>query len=277
MYIQKMPSKMIGPRMANGRFTRNRKPRTKKPKVLSKAVTAVVKHIAAKQALKEMETKFVIETIGNISFNSAINAGYLEMYSLLPAVTQGAGSWQRLDNALTPLSCSTTWDFSLNNTIDRTVDIIVTLYCLQSKSIRYFPNYTVYTSGPSDLLLSGTNVERQNYNGFIGAGELPINTANWSLLKKYTFRLTKNVGTLNDDTTAGNAPINANSYKRIRFNYKCPKQFKYTPNVTTPETYPQGHAPIWVCGYAHADGTGVDNTYTDLNVSYMTQMKFKDA
>jgi len=254
----------------------------KAPKA-SKSMVSLIKHIAAKETLKELETKFVSVTSTN-AFNAPINLGYQEMYSLIPAVGlppsgQAAPDHQRANNDITPISCRTHWTVALTPTA-RSMNIIAVLYCLQSKTVRNYKNfpdiYPVSGGGPR-FLKSGNAFQLQGFDGLIASIDLPVNIENFTLLHKKTFHLCGNVGLPNDDTTAGNAPnvSQRSGMQRHTYTYKCPKQFRYTPTLT--DVYPDGHAPFWVMGYCHVDGTAVDNANQDITVTATTQMTFKDA
>lgn len=260
---------------------KSRKPSTRKP-TGSTAMVKLIKKVASRTALAEMETKFICEKQNAIAFNSQISTGTSEMYSLIPqlgapATGVAAGDWQRMNNDVTPISCKTDWTFSLNAESTRTVNILAVLYCLQSKSTRYFPDliYEVGSSGPL-FLRSGSSVQVQQFNGYPTDISLPINSEEFTLLHKKVFHLQKNVGGANSDTTTGNAPNSAPSVFRHSYSVKCPKQYRYSPSGLS-EVYPQGHAPFWVLGYCHVDGSNPDVLNTDLAVSWNTHMTFKDA
>lgn len=242
---------------------------------LSKPMVRAIKQISARSAQQELETKFVVTRADNLNFNSAINTTS-EMYSLIPQVAQTtnpSSDWQRIGNDVTPISCVTDWHVSLVDS-DRSMNIIVTLYCLQMKNYRYFPE-AVTNAGTLQFLKAGNSSVVQGFNGYVVDTDLPINLEEYTLLKKHQFHLTKNVGIMNNDTTATGAPNIAQTYKHIRYSYKAPKQLRYNPSGAT--TYPNGHAPFWVIGYAHIDGSAPDVLYQDLNVSYSCKMVFKDA
>lgn len=266
------------------RARKSTKPTFKKLPVTAKALVKEIKVISAKEARKELETKFVVVRQTATPFNSGINTGSLETYSLIPAITSpaagtAAGSWQRANNDISPISCKTDWFISCANT-QRSVNIKVDLYCLQSKQSRTFPSLLTElgVTGPQ-FLKSGDIGQVTNYSGAIVNSVLPVSIENFTLLKHMTCHLQKNVGIPQNDSTAGNAPNDTPSYHHFTFHYKVPKQFRYTPAVvaTALGEYPQGHAPFWVLGYSHVDGSATDLVNTDIVASWTTQMVYKDA
>ena len=263
---------------------RKKKATFKKLPVTAKALVREIKVISAREAQRELETKFVVAKQTATPFNSGINTGQLEMYSLIPALSAptpagtSAQDWERANNDITPMSCKTDWFISCANT-QRSVNLKVDLYCLQSKQSRTFPSVLTEVGllGPS-FLKSGALGQVTNYTGAIVNSVLPVSIENFTLLKHFSFHLQKNVGIPQNDSTAGNAPNDTPSYKHVTFHYKCPKQFRYTPGVASIlGDYPQGHAPFWVMGYSHVDGSATDLVNTDIVASWTTQMTFKDA
>lgn len=246
---------------------------TEKSLATTQSVASYVKRIVNGQ----LEKKFVSNAVQAANFNSSI-AVIGDMKSLVPQVTSGTGSWQRLDQRITPLRLTTTWHFSFSDTINRSMNIIITLYCFHKKNVKYVPDMIqdVTTNG-IQLLSAGNSGIVQPYNGYVTEGDLPINKDSYQLIKKYTFQLTNNVGLPNGDLTPGNAPnvSLAASHKKISLTVKTPKQLTYKP--TTGIVYPDGFAPFWAVGYAHVGGAAPDAFNTDLNVSWNTRMVYTDA
>ena len=248
----------------------------------SKAMVTLIKKVATTSALKELETKYVSTSTGGQAFNSVIHSGASEMYSLIPPVSppatagDAAGDWQRANNDITPLSCKTTWHFALTP-VARSMNIVVVLYCLQSKSQRDYAELgATFPTGPY-FLKNGIATQISQFDGIPVSGDLPVNIEDFTLLHKKKFHLCNNVGLPNGDVTAGNSPnvSGGQSYREHSYYYKCPKQLRYTPGSGT--QYPQGHAPFWMVGYYHVDGSVPDVFEQDLTVSWCTQMTFKDA
>lgn len=255
---------------------------TNKPKAKKNSLVKLVKSISKSQALRLMETKFVTER-NDQSFNSPITAGFAEMYSLIPKVQEGLENWQRENDDLQPTNIRTNWHIALS-TAARSMNIRVVLYCLQHKSIKHYPDLSALSGLPAfqpKFLKSGNSSGNgiQTYNGSIGDEDLPVNKEEYTLLKKFTFNLMANVGSPNGDVTAGNSPNTLPSFKNISYTYPCKRQLRYTPDGPGAggSVYPNGHAPFWVLGYSHTDGTPADTLYQDVRCSWITQMTYKDA
>lgn len=244
---------------------------TKKVPTPSLALINTIKKVSRREALKTQETKFVLSAQGGVLFNSPINGGFAEMFSLIPPVTEGTGTYQRVDDCLQPLNIRTNWHIALTQA-NRSMNIRCVLYCLQDKRVKYYPNLVDTTSGPQ-FLKSGVSDAPTIYNGNIGSEDLPVNLKEYTLLKCFKFNLIGNVGLPNGDTNAGNSPNAMPSYKNLSYTYPIKSQLKYSEEAS----YPNGHAPFWVLGYSHTDGTVPDIINADLSVSWVTQMTYKDA
>jgi len=252
-------------------------PKGRKP---ASGMVKLIKQVATRATRAEMETKFISSSQYAQGFNSGISV-LGDMKALVPQVGTGTGSWQRLDQRITPIRLSTTWHFAFSDTITRSMNILVTLYCFHKKNIKYVPDMAqdVTTNG-IQLLAAGNSGVVQPYNGYITESDLPINKDSYTLIKKFTFQLTNNVGVPNGDTTAGNAPnvSLAASHKKISLTVPTPKQLTYKPDKPgVPFVYPDGFAPFWAVGYAHVGGSAPDAFNTDLLVSWNTMLTYTDA
>ena len=262
---RKVSTKMAGTRKAS--------------KASKKALVPLIKSVAKTTALKLLETKYVTQRDTAVTFNSAIDGGFNEMYTLIPKCSQGVGTWQRVEDSVQPLSIRTNWHIALGPIV-RSSNIRCVLYCLQHKSIKFFPDLAAkYPLTGPDFLKAGSSSLTQVYSGKISDENLAINNDEFTILKKFTFNLMANVGQPNGDSTNGNSPNTLPSFKNLSYTYKIKSPLKYTPTLagTVSTDFPNGHAPFWVFGYAHTDGTAPDVLNRDVLVSYMNQMTYKDA
>jgi len=232
--------------------------------------SAVMKLINSK-----LETKFVTGGgLINVPFNSGIS-GPSEFYSIIPPIVRGPGSWQLLDNQLSPLRINTKFTICLSN-VSRTQNLMVNLFIFKHKKFNAFPN--LLTGSDARILKTGQSTETQNYNGFISDAQLPINTNTFTLLKKYSFKLISNVGLSNGDTTNGNAPnMDRHSVKQISYTYKRKAILKYKADQTASPIYPENDAPFWCIGYSKTDGSAPDALQQNITVTTQCSMTYKDA
>lgn len=275
MARRKMFGPELPPAMKKARAAAKRAAR--KPK----AMVPLMRSVAQSVVNRELETKFVAIRQNGVNFNSGIAAAS-EFQTLIPATQQAAAGtipadWQRVGNNITPISCKTQITISLYPRL-QSVNVIAVLYCLKRKQNRNFTQLLASVAGVPKFLKTGDTNETKGFEGLLTDAKLPINDDEYQLLHKKVFQLTKNVGLPNIDATTGNAPnVAGNSSRTFTIVTKLPKTLSYLPGVAA-DLYPENSAPFWVLGYAHVDGTtNPDTAYTDLNVSYVTSMTFKDA
>lgn len=242
------------------------------------AITSLISQVARKSALSNLETKYVTGgSVNGIGFNSAIGSN-VEFYPLIPPVNPGTGDWERMGDQLLPLSITTDFFICLTN-VNRSQNLLVNLYLLESKTFKNFDSLKFSSNNNAQLLKSGGSSRVQTYNGLIADAGLPINTESFKLLKHYQFQLASNVGLSNGDTTAGHTPNlpSPMSFKRIRYNYKpsSPAKLKYEPASGSP--WPSNAAPFWALGYAKVDGSSPDVGNQNVTVTTQCGMTYKDA
>ena len=255
----------------NANARKGRKPRTKKA---TKPLVKLIRDVATKTANAGLETKYVTQEVNNLSFNSSVSNGN-EQISLIPPCGSGTDTYQRVGVDITPVRIKNTWIVSLSP-VSRSLNLIVDLFCLQSKDNRYYPDQV--GSGPPYFLRTGSSAGNgiQLYRGLNVDSFRMINKENYTLLKHFRFPLVGNVGLPNGDTTTGNAPnVSQQQQKTIEYIVDHPKQLRYTPGQNT--VYPSGHAPFWVLGYSKADGTAPDVANQSVVVSFLSEMMYKDG
>jgi len=247
----------------------------------SKAVlTKLVKSVVARQE----ETKFRSEIITDrVGFNSQILSG--DMYRALPKLVQDQGEgaiYERLGRKITMKKCYLDLDICLNPsalTSGRSTAIVVHVWVLQPKAFKSLKSLTDINSLASRLLITGDASQYQSFNGFAQDVMLPLNGEQFSLIKKSTFLLGKNTGTIQDDTTAGNQPLAQSVRKSMRVMLKGPKEFLYEQDNNSPrvEYYPSNFAPVFCVAYHHQDQTTPDVINQDILVTSRASLWFDDA
>ena len=273
--------------MPPGKSYKNKSKKTYN-KMSKKNNLVLMKKVAEDVLDENLETKFVTENTNLVAFNGIIsNPG--EYYSLIPSIQRGVGNWQLAQNALTPLQIKTEFIFGITD-VTRTVNVICVLYCLQSKRVKDFPLLAqqsavsgTYPNCTNNILKTGDSGEATSFNGTPINATFPTNTNEFKLLKKYVFRLSKNVGAQNGDIGGQQSTCNPNmadgvSVKRITYIHKNhPKQLKYAPDGSALLQYPNNHAPFWCFGYYKPESLTPDTGFQSVTVTASTQMFYKDA
>jgi len=187
--------------------TTAKKPYVRRPKKVGMASSSkmvhLIKKVAAKTALSELETKYVSTEYNAIVFNSAITTA-AECYSCYPLLGPGTGTYQRVGIDITPISVKNSWVVSLAS-VSRSINVMVDLFVMIDKNNRYYPQVA---GGDAPYFLRTGNASgygsTQLYNGINTDSFKMINKERYTLLKHFRFQLTNNVGNPNGDTTTGN-------------------------------------------------------------------------
>ena len=244
-----------------------------------------IKQIVNKTLNSKLETKYVVAGgLNNVTFNGAIS-GPNEYYSIIPPIERGVGSWQMVGNAITPMEVRTDFHIGLTD-VTRTESFVCVLFILESKRVKDYPLLTAL--GPSatfinatpNILKSGSSTQAQAWDGTPASLGLPVNNSEFTLLKKFVFKMDKNSGAQNGDVSQWVSPNvgGSSNYKHIVYKYKgYPKQLKYAPDGSSGAQYPNNDAPFWCIGYFKTDGTVADVAFQNINVTTVTSMTFKDA
>lgn len=254
--------------------TKGRKVVAKADKVLTQAITRVIRGAA--------ETKYVAETLLNgVNFNSGIgssnplvpNEWYRCIPLVVPYTTSGQqSSFIRAGKVIQPTSCKVhiRCGFDYRDAYQR--DITVVFYMIQSKTARTY--FSGSASQPFETRIldngDGTNVR---FAGTFLDSTKPIDKDGIVLLKKKTFRLHKGQGVL----TTNAISTGQGSYtggKSFTVKVKLPKKLQYEETLQTPAH----NAPVWGLGYYYNDTSAPDLDLTAgvLWVDARTEMWFDD-
>ena len=260
-----MPARLIGPRRQAGTFYKKR-PTSKKAtaKISAPMRKAVVKVIASQQESKQNTSQTV-----SVNFNSSITST-AEFYSCIPTVALGTESFERVGQSIRPTRLECNWSISHQN-VTRSGDQRVVLYVLRHKGLKSFPAVQSLAV-PGELLTAGQGGVT-GFNGYVNQCDLPINTERYTLVKKFTIPINKNVGVVQNNTATGDSPITMHTAKHIKAVFKLPKLLYDEGTAVNPNN----QALFWCLGYAHPDGSAPDTVNQDIIVSSTMNLFYKDA
>jgi len=265
----------LPPAMVKARRAARRKSKVA-PKT-QKAQIALIKRVIS----KEEETKFNSELIVNgTTFNSTITNP--DIIRLLPKMVQDEGfgaAYQRLGMKISVRSLKINCEVCLTE-VNRSGALVVCYWVLTHKNQKQTAGLN--SGGGVDmgqLLRTGDSNEVQNFNGYVQDANLPVNSAQFTVLKRGKFTLGKNTGIVQDDTNAGNQPLYSTIRKALNFTLKTPKTFVYKQDSTTPRTtyWPDGYAPFIVFGYYHQNQTVPDTANQDIKVNLRSSIYYDDS
>ena len=207
-------------------------------KALTQAVNQIVK--------RNEETKFVIDAPWKSSatlaaftdFTCAIT-GTGEIYSLIPRISQGTDDHNRIGNEIQPTSLKATFTAAINGKMIASDYVDVDFYFLTSKQIK---TQASVASVPILRMLNqgdGTNV---GYTGALYNSHYPVNTSEFTLIKKKTCRLFKCQDQPNTQGSGGtNSYVGGGRlqhYQTFSVKIPFPKKLKYEKAASVaPENY----------------------------------------
>ena len=200
-----------------------------------------------------------------------------ELYRMVPRTTQGVADHQRIGNTIEPkkahLYLTLNFDTSDAFAVDQWVNILI----LRVKGAQTAA--TVAQTPAASLLRfgNGTNTDPNSPNQqemLSIYNNLPVNPDQFTLLKRYRFRMSKGVGFLN----SVGAPIppdcptisSQSSVKFIKYSW-TPPALHYN---AAGDTLPSNHYPVWCAWATNTDGSP---TQTKINISSRLEMYYKDA
>lgn len=262
------------------RKTKNKTPKTPKPKSAPKTMkeeVALIKQVMAKVS----ETKYRSEIIVNgAPYNSQIGNG--DIIRLLPKLVQDQGEgriFERSGMKISPQRLRITSEICLTDVV-RSGALVVVYYVLQHKNYKNYSTLSTDINLGNSLLKTGDSTQYQGFNGYVVDSMIPVNNAEYTVLKQGKFLLGKNTGTIQDSTTAGNQPMYGNHTRKVlNFDLPVPKTATYQQDDNVPRTqyYPYGFAPFIVFGYYHQNQTPPDVANQDITVSLRSHLWFDDA
>ena len=255
--------------------TSKRKTYGSKPRTRKAATVKLIKDVMA----KEIETKFVQQAISNTACNSEITNS--DVVACLPRLVQDQGegnAYERLATKITPKSLKINCHVSITPGVTRSTAVIVHYFVLTAKQ---FKSYSTLPSNVNmlRLLRTGDNVQYTGFNGYVNNAFLPVNTTDFTVLKRGSFKLQKNTGIAQDDTTAGNQPLAGQYCHSWTVNIPTPAKLIYEQDNNSPRVvyYPNNFAPFLVVGYTHQDGSSPDTLNQDITLRHVAQMWYDDA
>jgi len=277
--MARMARRRMAPGKARASRPGRRLPARKAAPKTKRAQVALIKSVIA----REEETKFRSELIVNsVAYNSQITTS--DIIRLLPKLVQGqpnsaSSIYEREGMRISPRALKIDAEVCLT-AVDRSRAIQVVYWVLQSKQVKQTALLSTNIIPGSDLLKTGDSSNVQGFNGYVEDVNLPINDARYVVLKKGSFKLGCNTGTIQDNTTAGNQPLGGQAVShRLSFKLPVPAKFVYDQDENTPRTvyYPNGYAPFMLFGYYHQNQTVPDVSFQDMTISLRSSLWYDDA
>lgn len=254
-------------RMVRARKLRADPPRRRKLR-LAKPVAAAVKAIVT----KNQETKYISLISENaVAHNSAIGAS--DFYRIVPRVSVGTNDYSRIGDRIRPVSLRVRGNATLYDALANNKVLIVRVLLLQLKTAHQIAvAQAQWNTGAYQQLLKynleGGGTENAPFAGNVTDIYTPVNRELFDVLGERFLKLDGR-----EAAAVESSPPSALS-KSFNFKVKCPAQFMYP---STGDNDPVNFAPFLAVGYAYLDGTGPDVVTTNLAVTSMSHLYYKDA
>lgn len=264
-----------------------RKPKTqtkktyKKKSTTSQSLKRLISKTIDNKLMKKAETKIAACELAGVNFNATINS-ITDLYNIIPSIVEGTGDDDRVGNSIVPLYTNIrgycTWAY--DNTYYSTLGPLdVQMFILRNKTQKDSNMRATNT----DTYIIKRGIYKQQYDGTMNATTSPINTEDFQIIMKKSFRLTP-MPTTNISTTpivSQNVPQNPLHGSGVyKFKYvvdwkKCGiDKFIYDYN----QQFPSNENVFFCLGFAQYNepAIAVPDNNTPVQVSWTATTYYKD-
>lgn len=190
------------------------------------------------------ETKYSGKNIwDNVGFNSSIGSG--DFYGILPAVTQGVGSFQRSGKSITPKGLRFKGIVAISSGEADSLSLECRLLVLSPKSAK---SYYALNQGSTKNTFVNNMIDFGNgtkiaYDGTTPVHLMPVNTDLFRVHADKKIKLTSSYGATADEHSSHD-PLR---YAHFDIKVKTPTKLIYEDDIDT--EYPTNFAPIVCLGF----------------------------
>lgn len=231
--------------------------------------------LVRKMISRSEETKMVAKSIvNNVLFNSGITSS-TEVYDVLPNLTQGDDSWNRLGDKVTVKSLTVRGTVAINFNEARALTPEVHIFIVSHKSKK---SYDALNAGSSagraqivDELIDAGDGTDIPFNGTVLPTCLPLNRKLLTVHAHKVLKLASSYGAAADQHSSDDTI----RYKRFAVKIKCPKVFTYDQSISA--IHPVNFAPVMMVGYVYPDGTFSEVLTTPILVTAASTLYYDDA
>jgi len=252
------------------------KKRTRPSKSFAKKVNEVIH--------KNVESKEVSYNLNVTDFNGPVN-NVADACRIVPNLVQGTANGQRIaDNVLAQKidfrghmminTVFNTTGINIPTAIPTNARLMIRAAIVSVKKFNNFDDVSATTAWMGSILKNGAAV--QGLDGTLQSMYLPWNKDVITVHKEFRKFVTIPVIYEKTATAAGFAMTAVgfeNSIKFMSTTLKCKKVLKYDNSSFSPQNY----APIFICSYAHLDGTAADILTARITASYVSTLTYEDA
>lgn len=233
---------------------------------------------------KNVETKEVSYNLAVTDFNGPVN-NVADVCRIVPNLQQGTANGQRIaDNVLAQnidfrghMMINTVFNttgINIPTAIPTNARLMIRAAIISVKKFHCFDDVAATTAWMGSVLKNGAAV--QGLDGTLQSMYLPWNRDVITVHKEFRKFVTIPVIYEKTATAAGFAMTAVgfeNSISFMKTKLKCKKVLKYDNSSFSPQNY----APIFICSYAHLDGTAADILVSRITTSYVSTLSYEDA
>jgi len=262
--------------------TKSKKSKTTKTRI-AHSLTKDQKAEVKKMITAPIETKYVGQYYnGSYPVLSAVNTP-TDCRAFLPSLVQGTAENQRIGDEISPVRVTGFWNYWFaSDQTTSAVDLVVHLLVLVSKVSPGFQTFSGLTG--NTLLNTGVGLYTDpnapdQVQMATDINKMPLNSKNWHLIKRKTFRMTKNLGQQNAESTipSSNGQYGQSS-RQIRISVtKGVKKLSY---LNPTDVQPQSLYPVYITWATTVDGRAVPTGGGGapvLRVGFRSDMYYKDS
>ena len=236
-----------------------------------------MRQVAKKVVADALEDKYARAEIAPggqpVLFNASITT-YAECYPLLPKVTQGVDSYQRVGDKLRPKSLRVELYIVANGTLTTSMLQRVRLFVLQDKSLS---NWSAIDTTPIGNQLLDFGSFLGGFSGLPNCELIRVNKRRYKVIKDKVVTLAKGTG-LTPNTGGINGTqtfVSGSQYHKITFKIPTPAVLHYSNPL---DNYPTNFAPFMCLGYTQPDGdTAPDSGVFKVAVQFSSHLDYEDA
>lgn len=264
---------------------RKNKNKNKKRSNKKTPAVALVKAVAKKVVADALEDKYVtvsMNSSGSPTYFNAPIASNAEIYPVLPQISQGTNSDNRVGDRIRPKRLRVDFVITVNGAYNSSQLNQVRLFVLQDKAIK-----NVLALKDIPLTQTGTPIANQliDYGGsvgqFTGVPDVIMRRVNKQRYQVYKDR------TIELIAGTGQTPQVINGYNGTQTFVSGQQCFKLSCVIPTPatliysaaaDTYPSNFAPFMCLGYVQPDGNAFpDNILQRVAVNFVAHLDYEDA
>lgn len=233
---------------------------------------------------KNVETKEVSYNLAVTDFNGPVN-NVADVCRIIPNLPQGTSNGQRIADQVRAQRIDFRGHMMINTVFNTTginiptaiptnARLMIRAAIISVKKFNCFDDVSATTAWMAGVLKNGSVT--QGLDGTLQSMYLPWNTDVITVHKEFKKFVTIPVIYEKTATAAGFAMTAVgfeNSIKFISKRLPCKKVLKYDSSSFSPQNF----SPIFICSYAHLDGTSADLITARITTSYVSTLFYEDA